>query len=153
MTVTEGQAIAQTFQRVMTPLLEKVGLAASDATPSAYRLRVDGRFDLHFFADPQACLVVVCKTGPLPEPAPPELLPRLLQLNTYAPLPANVSVGLDREDGKLQVWSRRPLAELEAEGIGPMVQLMVNAVSFVDAILAGRAVPEPPPVLAGNIRL
>lgn len=130
-------ATVSEFDRIMAAVFALTGSApAMEERRQAYRVRVDGMFNLNLFPDPRGNLVVVGNSNPIDAAISAERLLRLMQLNSYFPSGNQVAVGFLRESRTMQIWSRHPMHRMKDKEVIRMLKLMANAVGHVNAILA-----------------
>lgn len=108
---------------------------AKDKPRRTYRIRVDNAIDLNLSPDTQGHLVVTGASRCLETTISPQLLLRLLQLNSYFPSTNNIVIGYLEEKRCLQLWVRQPMNRMKDKDVIQMMARMASGISHVNSIL------------------
>jgi hypothetical protein len=138
-TVSRRPSVATTahsFEKIMATLFGKLKLqVTAQAGGSAYCVRVDNTYDLHFFPDGEGFINVLANPVRVPDDAGTDCLLQLIALNNYAPMHPRLSVGINQDNRTVQISTRLPMAEVKSNEAMRLFKLMLNAIAHVNAIV------------------
>jgi hypothetical protein len=115
-----------------------------------YSLKFDGRTQVHFFCTEPGMLDIVADAGILANKRADDVLLRLLALNRFDARGAPLSLSVAPRGGKVSLWMRRGLAELDTDKVVCLLERMLNGVTAAQKLLmpAGGSDKDASPRLA-----